>query len=221
MPTDFVPAGVPPRRPITEGIFLAPVQEDVVVLDTRVDAYSCLPDLADSVRIVGGEVAANPEVLDALVQAGILSREPSCRHRTPLPNSPTSLAQTAAPTRNGITDIALFWLTVLRAGIRLQKRPLRDLLAEQPPRSIELDIERIAGLTTVFVAWLPWVPWQGACLYRAYVLRSLLRAAGQDARWVFGVRTWPFSAHCWLQVGDLVLDDDLDRVATYKPIMAA
>ena len=47
----------------------------------------------------------------------------------------------------------------------------------------------------------------------------MLRRAGQNAAWVFGVRTWPFSAHCWLQIGDAVLDDDPERVSRYTPIM--
>jgi hypothetical protein len=27
-------------------------------------------------------------------------------------------------------------------------------------------------------------------------------------------------AHCWLQVGDMALDDDLERLAAYHPILA-
>lgn len=38
--------------------------------------------------------------------------------------------------------------------------------------------------------------------------------------WVFGVRTWPFAAHCWIQIGDLVVGDVLDRVRGYTPIRA-
>ena len=46
------------------------------------------------------------------------------------------------------------------------------------------------------------------------------RAPVPAAVWVFGVRTWPFSAHCWLQIGDAVLDDDPERVGIYPPILA-
>lgn len=66
---------------------------------------------------------------------------------------------------------------------------------------------------------LPFVPGQGECLYRACLLRSYLAGRGLGSSWVFGVRTWPFAAHCWLQCGDLVLDDDPDRVALYTPIL--
>jgi hypothetical protein len=53
------------------------------------------------------------------------------------------------------------------------------------------------------------------------MLLRLLHAKGLDAHWVFGVRTWPFQAHCWLQCEDLVLDDQPDRVRAFTPIMAA
>ncbi len=79
--------------------------------------------------------------------------------------------------------------------------------------------DEIVRQTALFARWLPWVPSQGACLYRASFLRRFLAASGLTADWVFGVTTWPFSAHCWLQAGDLLLDDDLDRVATYTPLM--
>jgi hypothetical protein len=78
----------------------------------------------------------------------------------------------------------------------------------------------VAAVTAAFIRLMPWAPYQGACLHRAFLLLFMLRASGADAIWVFGVRTWPFSAHCWLQVGDSVLDDDPERVSLYTPILA-
>jgi hypothetical protein len=37
---------------------------------------------------------------------------------------------------------------------------------------------------------------------------------------VFGVIADPFQAHCWLQEGNVVLNDDLERVGKYKPILS-
>ena len=65
----------------------------------------------------------------------------------------------------------------------------------------------------------PWSPVQGACLFQALVLRLFVRRGGAACDWVFGVRTWPFSAHCWLQSGDLVLNDLAERVGAYRPIL--
>jgi hypothetical protein len=38
---------------------------------------------------------------------------------------------------------------------------------------------------------------------------------------VIGVKLNPFAAHCWLQVGDVVLNDLPERVAAFTPILTA
>ena len=67
---------------------------------------------------------------------------------------------------------------------------------------------------------LTWIPGEGACLQRAYQMRRLLASQGHETIWVFGVRTWPFAAHCWLQANDKVIADRLERIRRYTPIMA-
>jgi hypothetical protein len=51
------------------------------------------------------------------------------------------------------------------------------------------------------------------------LLLEFLAARGLAADWVFGVRTWPFSAHCWVQAGGIVLNDTVERVAPYRQIL--
>lgn len=70
-----------------------------------------------------------------------------------------------------------------------------------------------------FHRWAPFAPAPGKCLLRSFMLLRLLRRHGHDARWVFGVRTWPFRAHCWLQAGDVVLDDDVEALVALTPIL--
>ncbi|OIQ70741.1 hypothetical protein GALL_476450 [mine drainage metagenome] len=93
------------------------------------------------------------------------------------------------------------------------QRDARLLPAAAPSR-------RTRDLTAAFQACQPWIPFQGACLYRSFLLREALRRLGEPVWWVFGVQTWPFEAHCWLQVGDVVLDDWVERVVAYTPILA-
>ena len=207
------------RRPLAPGVFLAMVGEDAVVLDLRADAYGCLPDLADRVRLVGHEVEAQPDMLAELGELGLLGEAagPARRALPPLP------ARELEPDhlRRGRLD-SLAFVRAVQAARRLGPHPaIQRHLARLPPSPARrADPGRAAGLTATFQRLLPWTPGQGACLYRAFVLLGLLRRAGQDAVWVFGVRTWPFSAHCWLQIGDAVLDDDPERVGVYTPILA-
>lgn len=208
------------KAALADGVYLAACDEDVVVLDTRSDLYSCLPEASPHLLLGEGWVDGPDALIDDLSAAGFVAVSgsvPRCaipprpRRTLPLPDG-----------RPRFLDDLAFWRAVLDAWRRGPgRRPLHALLAEARPASCRPpDIDRVARLTAIFVRRLPWVPAQGACLYRAWLLRRLLRSAGEDATWVFAVRTWPFGAHCWLQVGDAVLDDDPDRVNQYTPILA-
>jgi hypothetical protein len=59
----------------------------------------------------------------------------------------------------------------------------------------------------------------GACLFDSLALTLFLRRLGVFPRWIFGVRTGPFAAHCWLQHEHTVLNDSVDNVRSYTPIM--
>ncbi len=85
----------------------------------------------------------------------------------------------------------------------------------RPPALSEQLIETVDN----FHRWAPFAPTSAKCLLRAFMLLRLLRRRGHDALWVFGVRTWPFHAHCWLQCEGLVLDDEPDRIRAFTPIM--
>jgi len=58
-----------------------------------------------------------------------------------------------------------------------------------------------------------------ACLSDALSLSEFLSGYGVFPKWVFGVQSRPFAAHCWLQLDGLVLNDTVDHVKRYTPIM--
>lgn len=60
-----------------------------------------------------------------------------------------------------------------------------------------------------------------ACLLDSLVLLEFAARRGVEPEWVFGVQTVPFAAHCWVQHGGLVLNDAVERVATFTPILVA
>lgn len=57
------------------------------------------------------------------------------------------------------------------------------------------------------------------CFFRSLALLKYLSLYRMSADWVFGVRLSPFSAHCWIQCGQVVLNERLDNVLNYTPIM--
>jgi hypothetical protein len=58
-----------------------------------------------------------------------------------------------------------------------------------------------------------------ACVLDCLTMRHFLASYGAQPEWVFGVRTEPFDTHCWLQQGELLLNDLPDRVRQYSPIL--
>ncbi|HAG35742.1 MULTISPECIES: lasso peptide biosynthesis B2 protein [Sphingomonadales] len=57
------------------------------------------------------------------------------------------------------------------------------------------------------------------CLSRSIALATCLAAYGDRARIVIGVHTPPFAAHCWTQHRDTVLNDSVEEVLRYEPIL--
>lgn len=203
-------------------IHVAVVEEDVVVLDLNTDGYLCLPGLGLHLRstAAGHWTSADPAVLDALVDLGLFEEgEPSPPHPWARPVR-SSRSQTAA-VRGWRSRLALI-LTYARYGARIKGRTVRRLIERSPNLPLPSTPEDLAAVSRharLFEHWAPFAPGQGECLYRAYLLRAYLATQGLGAAWVFGVRTWPFTAHCWLQCGDLVLDDDPDRISLYTPVL--
>jgi hypothetical protein len=198
------------------------VGPDLVVLDLRADTYFCLVGAAEFVDIhPGGAVSFRGQAASAAMrEAGMLDTVSPSRPRIPPPpKHAVGLEWAEAPSMG---DRCRFFSTAVQMLGTPGDATVADSLRAKPlgrRAHAAVSQDEIVRQTALFARWLPWVPNQGACLYRASFLRRFLAESGLTADWVFGVTTWPFSAHCWLQAGDLLLDDDLDRVATYTPLM--
>jgi hypothetical protein len=62
------------------------------------------------------------------------------------------------------------------------------------------------------------VPLRGNCLSDSLALMRWLAGHGEGATLVFGVKLDPFAAHCWVQSGDVLLNDHPDRVERFARI---
>ncbi len=58
------------------------------------------------------------------------------------------------------------------------------------------------------------------CLMKSLGLFDLLVRCGHRPNFIMGVRDYPFTAHAWVQIGDMVIGDKQERVARYRPILA-
>ncbi|MFZ5683386.1 MAG: lasso peptide biosynthesis B2 protein [Pseudomonadota bacterium] len=198
----------------------------MVFLDIHTDAYFCLPDAADGVRFDPSKRrlhVADAELGDELISAGLVqtrSAPPAIASHTHVATAQRSaLPITAELPRLQDLPEALVCLTDLLLSYR--GRGLAEIL-ERAGRPLDRPTpasREVMAIVRRFHRWAPYAPTPAKCLLRSFMLLRLLRRRGFDARWVFGVSTWPFQAHCWLQCDDVVLDDTFERVASYQPLL--
>lgn len=197
--------------------------EDLVILDRGANDYLILPRAAQSVSLSADRAAAQvePAVLEMLAGAGLGGTE-AAPHRVSKSLPPTPARDLAGAAPCAATRADALRLARATAGLigGYALRSFADLGRDPEPSGRPADEAQLCRLALSWRDLLPWVPFQGACLYRAASLRAFLGSDAAGVSWVFGVSTWPFAAHCWLQRGDLVLNDSLAQVARYTPILA-
>jgi hypothetical protein len=199
---------------------------DLVLLDVKADAYYCLAEAAPSVRVVdhaGSLEVADPDLARALSEAGIAA--PGGLLTGPGEGPPKATRDLAGlgPGVPYWRDGVNFAIAIATLAPNYYGRSFHHLVKNaRDAHHIDVAPEPSARLVETvarFQRWSPWAPYQGVCLYRSYALLRWLRREGLRAHWVFGVQTWPFAAHCWLQVGEVALDDLADTTLSYSPIL--
>ncbi len=206
-----------PLRPGVHGVM---VRQDLVLLDTRSDSYLCLPALG-SAAIVDGALCCAPAIAGQLREERLICDR---RRAHPYPVRPIP----ALPTRacrveqaKAISPGARLAFISTWCALAAQRPEISDLALRMGGRPAGvLDHEALADRVDAFRRLLPAMPWVGACLFQSWLLLAFLRRGGHDATWVFGVRTWPFAAHCWLQAEDACLTDAPEALSAYHPILA-
>ena len=76
-------------------------------------------------------------------------------------------------------------------------------------------------LASIFNVWRAYYVRPSLCLFDSLCLLEFLACYALFPKWVFGVNAEPFQAHCWVQEGTAVLNDTVERVSAYTPIMSA
>ncbi|RAK66381.1 lasso peptide biosynthesis B2 protein [Phenylobacterium kunshanense] len=205
-------------------VHAAVVDDDVVVLDIGADDYLCLPGLAPLWRLAvdaDGRVG-DPDLSAQLRAAGLLGTDHTRVSRAPLPlahRSACDLPPEPLTFRDRLALTGALWDVLLH----YRGRSLTHILRHVRRRGVgpAASVAATVRLSATFAHVLPWLPLPAKCLVRSFALLCFLQRRGQDAHWCFGVRTWPFSAHCWLQVGDVALDDHADQLRAYTTIHVA
>jgi hypothetical protein len=190
-----------------------------VFLDLARDRYHCVPRCSVEER--------EPQVLERLRALGILS----ANHQNARAIQTTEIM---APTGSiHSPDGEVFERSMVRSFAFLRACALADRrlrrgalirtvarVADRKRRALPaLDWKRARDRVAFFRARRPWYPRDYLCLFDSLALLEFLATQGLFADWVFGVRAEPFAAHCWVQRDEVVLNDSVERVGGFVPIM--
>jgi hypothetical protein len=133
-----------------------------------------------------------------------------------------TLYETPCPriTARHVIAVATSYLRA-RWGIKYSRlTPVIHSLQAKPSRIASL--EEVAALVHAFRRIRPWIyTAHDKCLLDSMVLTAFLLRYGVPASLFIGIRQKPFSAHAWVQLEDCVLDDTVENVIRFTPLMVA
>jgi hypothetical protein len=203
-------------------VFAAAIERDLVLFDSAADRYVAVPGglcdhggggidvgLASALLVEGaGEMLIGAQLLSADI----------CAAAVPTVSKPSRMLAASPATRARPTDIARFVRSIVQTRQRMKSglpcgsfRPTR---CHRPIIMMSRLKEAVSRLQSVRLL----APHPRRCLPASTVAALFLRSLGHEVEIVFGVRSHPFEAHCWIETDGIVLDDDLDRVRAFTPI---
>jgi hypothetical protein len=183
---------------------------------------------------LGTKCADNPsfnELVADLLARGIVTTVPAKARSSELLRPTTALANSewrAALHRIPITHLLHFCTSLLWVLALRRARRLASLLGWIRRRQTEIGRNegspnrQMAGelLASFFRLRIWFYTAYRYCLFDSLVLSVFLTRRRVPCTLVLGVSTRPFAAHAWVQIGECVLNDTVEHVQTYNPILA-
>lgn len=218
---------------LRDGLSFCWIEEHPVFLDTPNDRYFRLPSPMERTFV---SYAKNSEHTQAglrdLVRINVLTDSPG--DSVPLSavsiNSPSCSAveHSASRRRSGIRVLLEVCATVYLTRRRLMRCRLKDVLAEiqeyrqrkagSPPTPTSQISATLLDAANEFRHARLLVPVETVCLLDSLSMVRFLAKRKLHANIVFGVSCDPFAAHCWVQAGNVALNDTVGNTAAHTPI---
>jgi hypothetical protein len=168
---------------------------------------------------------------DALVAAGLLSRDAPADHSTFRDAAPdlTSALTSAGhelsrETSLRVAHVAAFLGALAWTRRALRSRSLYSIACEVRDRKAAarcaFDTQRAIELVSIFRRLRPHTfAARDRCLFHSLALVRFMSRHAMFPTWVIGVRAKPWGAHAWVQQDRLLLDASPEHVCEYTPIL--
>jgi hypothetical protein len=215
---------------LAPGVSFCRVSGRLLFLDVDRDRYFCLSLPAEEAfsRWTSGEALTQEERarLDRLAKRGPLRRCDAALPPAPVPSTFVTGSVLDRPLPPAApAAIAAAGARLLTTAVRLRVRGLGSLLrAVRRRKARAWDARRspedpLAQTAAAFEALSMVAAAHDRCLVRSVAAARRLLALGVRPDLVIGVRLQPFKAHCWVQHGDQVVNDRVDVVRAFTPIL--
>jgi len=220
------------RYALRDDLSYCRVGERLVFLDVGNDRYFQLPYPMEKAltAYLNGYRCPMPDI-GILVERRILVEQAhrgdsTCSNIKPVARS---AMETSLPSRNlRVFELMEIFAIVLMTRIKLKISTLKNILdrlaadryiqlAGTKPLA-ELPEQRLSDAVAVFRRARLYVPIEMRCLLDSIAMARFLLRRRIHSHIVFGIALDPFSAHCWVQVDDLVLNDTVGNVTSHTPI---
>lgn len=213
-------------------VWFCQVGEHLIFLDIREDRYFRLPPSLEHGLISymqGGPVSGADSTLARLLASGSsLTEFPMQLHTI---QNPIRSALEQAPAKPDFQPAPMLEVAAVIASalLQLKTRSLKDVLARMrcyrrrrmsaaAPCTGETQTPQLIDAARSFNSARVYIPFEPSCLLDSIALCAFLSRRSMQSTVVFGVTCNPFSAHSWVQVGDLVLNDTVGNTNSYTPI---
>lgn len=215
---------------LRSGLSYCETGDVIVFLDVDRDRYFCLkPDTERAFkRLVDGASldSADMDQIDRMIGDGLLVRMSGSNRLTacrPPPSPEASLLDELDHVKPATVVGAFARLATSHLAVRML--PLRVIvgrLRKRKARSAEQSIATENAILAIAVAFRKVgsvVAPLDHCLPRSVAAAHALMSAGARPDFIIGVRLNPFTAHSWVQSERYVINESLDEVRNFTPIL--
>jgi hypothetical protein len=116
-------------------------------------------------------------------------------------------------------------LSLRRAERLLKQQAIAQIVSDVRQRKqacfavTDQQLPQVQQALAVYERCRPWYPKPRVCLFDSLAMVEFLARLTLYPDWVFGVMEAPFAAHCWVQGGGYVINDEAERIRAYTPIL--